>query len=175
MLVVPYALFTIPLMLSLLAYVGEVVSDWTECVILRFHKLIHGEKPLKHKLIKKWLCLFVILWLVCISLLVDLALEIKMKGQSASILWIDGLYGSFVTYTTIGYGDMSYLADGLSFYGYYLIFGLSAVSGLSNVTLELVGTFKFRCHRRHNCCCFQYPEKEIEEGQNAVEVDVAPL
>ena len=175
MLVIPYALITIPLMLSLLTFVGAVISLWTENAINCLHKLIRGDKELRHKFAMKFFCLFVILLLAMLSLLTDIALEFHVSGVTATAV-LHGVYFAFVTFTTIGYGDLTYFASGFSLYSYHLLFGLSAVSGLSNILIEVVE--KAKCNRNSGTkrCCCTYVDNEataetVPETNGAVEIE----
>ena len=155
-------------MLSLLSYVGAVVSEWTEIVMYCVHKLIKGDKPLKYKTVKQCFYLFILLWLIIIAFITDLLFEIKLSGSDYKISWLDGFYFSFVAYTTIGYGDISDPADAVNFYLYYLILGLAAVSGLSNSCIAAAERLKFRCGRS-KCCCCVYIEDDTEENIETLE------
>ena len=165
MLVIPYALITMPLMLSLLAYVGALVSEWIEKLMHCVHRIVNGSKPLRYKLIIQFPLLLIILFVTMLSLYTDLATEFKLDGIKPLSL-LDGLYFTFVTFTTIGYGDMPEFANGVTFYSFHLIVGLSAVSGLSTILIALAE--KFRCRTGSICCCV-YVEDELA---NVTEPDV---
>ena len=165
LLVIPYALITMPLMLSLLAYVGIVISDWVERIMHSVNRLIRGDKTLRYRLLMQSFFLVIVLLLAMISLHTDLALEFQLSGMRP-VGMLDGLYFAFYSFTTIGYGDPFGLASGLNFYGYHLIFGLAAVSGLSNTFLAIADRLKFTCTANSLCCCCVYVEDET--------ADVAP-
>ena len=167
MLVIPYALITIPLMLSLLAYVGAVISEWIDKFMQCVHRIINGDKPVRYKLVKQCLFLLIVLFLTMLSLYTDLLVEFYLQGvKPLSVL--DGLYFTFVTFTTIGYGDMAEFANGLKFYSFHLIVGLSVVSGLSTIFIALAEKLKFRCSTGSICCC-AYVE---DEPANITKADV---
>ena len=163
LLVIPYALVTMPLMLVLMAKVGAIASALTEKLISCINRFFKGSRPIKYKLVKETFFLFVILWLACFAFLLDIAWEAHALDYQLNTSWLDGLYFSFVTFTTIGFGDITQYADSISFYGFYLVIGLAVVSGLSNSLMALVKKLEFNHGPNSNCCCcFLYVEDETE-------------
>ena len=97
-----------------------------------------------------------------ISLHTDLSIEFQLSGKR-TVGIVDGLYFAFFSFTTIGYGDPFGLASLSSFYGYSLLFGLAAVSGLSNTFLATVDRLKVQCTANSLCCCCVYVEDETAD------------
>lgn len=161
LLLIPYALLTIPIMASFLSYTGSILVGWTESLMVFIHRRFKKHQPLKYKSIKETFYLFILMLLI-----IFLAI-INVSGYSFFSSYLDALYFFVVTFTTIGYGDITDPADTEEFYGVELMFGLSVVSSLVDAFLGLAAKFELRCGRRQNCLCCTYSEDEINVEPSA--------
>lgn len=160
MLLIPYALITIPLMLSFLAYVGSLVSRWTEAAMQCVHKLVKGEKPLHYKPLKRCFYLFLAFWIVSLILLLDYVFKPEMFESQGSARWLDGFYFMFVTFTTIGFGDITGPANDVKFFMLTFVFGLVMISGFLDSFMSLSGRIEFSLTGNSGCCCLHYTDDE---------------
>ena len=155
MLVIPYALVTIPLMLTLLASFGTIASSWAEGIMLLVHRITRGNKPLRYRLIKRCFYLYIVVWIAS-------AFFYSVAASSPYVL--DTFYFIQVTFSTIGFGDIEGPANKIDFYVYWLIFGLAAFSGFADSVLAAAPRVKFGVKRGNASFCFRYIEDEELEG-----------
>ncbi len=159
MLVIPYALFGIPMVLAYLASIGSIVSKWTTSIMMRMHKLIKGNKPLKYKSLKHCLYMYIAMWVITVLAVLDFVFIPNMLKS-----WLDGLYFYFVTFTTIGFGDIVGPATDVSFYGVKLFFGLSIISGVVDSFLKLIEHVEIDVTCK-SCSC-RYTEEDNQDDAN---------
>ena len=155
LLLIPYALLTIPVTVSFLSYTGSILVGLTEILMIFIHKRFKKHKPLKYKSIKETFYLFIFMLLI-----IFIAIA-KVSKYSFFTSYLDALYFFVVTYTTIGFGDITDPADVEEFYGVELMLGLSVVSSLVDSFLGLTSKFELRCGTRQNFLCCTYNEDDI--------------
>ncbi|XP_065068475.1 potassium channel subfamily K member 5-like [Rhopilema esculentum] len=165
LLTIPYALVTIPAMLSFLAYVGSVVSSWVENLMLCVHRLIKGNKPLRYKLVKRVIYMYIVVWIAGLLFAADFIFNSLYFQASSQESWINALYFAFVTFSTIGFGDISEPANDSKFYGLTLIVGLASFSGFADSILAASSRVKFGFKKNYTFYFFHYIEDE-ELAQN---------
>ncbi len=81
--------------------------------------------------------------------------------------WLDGIYFYFVTFTTIGFGDIIGPSAELDFYGINLFFGLSIISGVVDSFLNLTEHIQIDVTCKGLSC--RYIEDDNEEEIDAQE------
>ena len=163
MLVIVYALITIPMMLSFLGFIGSIISGYAECLMKCIHKMLKGDRPLRYKYIKKTFYFFIFMILYTYIPIPGFVHDVTVVDS-----YLNAFYFFFVTFTTVGYGDIVAPAEDVSFYATNLGFGLAAVSAVIDSILELRNNLKFGCKRTNNCCYFHYMEDEEEQNDGEV-------
>ena len=157
---IPYALIGIPMMLAYLSYIGSVLSDWTDQVMRCIHKIVKGNRPLKYKRLKHCFYLFIGMWLVIVCALLEFVF-------SPTLSWLDGLYFYFVTFTTIGFGDIVEPASAIQFYLIKLFLGLSIASGVVDSLLDLRHWIGWGSHGgTQKCLCCHYIEETEDNAED---------
>ena len=153
LLVIPYALVTIPLMLSFLAFVGSLISKWADAALLLVHKCTKSKKPLRYKEVKRCFCLFITFWVVSMIVMSGYIGIPNAFKSTGAMRWLDGMYFLFVTFSTIGFGDMSGPAQDPSFFMWNFAVGLAAMSGFTDSFISLISSIEFtsRHGTRHYC------------------------
>ena len=119
-------------MLILLNYTGKMVQDLTNWIIK--HCCRSGEDD-KNKNLKTFIILFVLLSILIISGASEAKNHSKMR-----LPWIDGIYFYFVTYSTIGYGDITspLYYTSMGFGGSRILFGLALVSAIIDLSIKFM-------------------------------------
>eukprot|EP00112_Aurelia_sp_Birch-Aquarium-sp1_P013034 Seg275.11 transcript_id=Seg275.11/GoldUCD/mRNA.D3Y31 product="Potassium channel subfamily K member 5" protein_id=Seg275.11/GoldUCD/D3Y31 len=166
MLVIVYALITIPMMLSLLGLFGSLISGYAEGLMKCIHKIVKGDRPLRYKYIKKTFYFFIFMVLYTYIPIPGFIYDVTILDS-----YLNAFYFFFVTFTTVGYGDIVAPAEDASFYATNLLFGLAAVSAVIDSILDLKNKLKFGCKRTNSCCCFHYIEDDEEQNEEEVEED----
>lgn len=99
-----YALFGIPLFLVVLKDGGEIINKhFTKAVITVEKFLFRTEQPQNVK--GKVLCVFAFAMLLCI---LALAARVYTYPKYGNPSYIDALYVLFITFTTVGFGDITF-------------------------------------------------------------------
>ena len=99
-----YALFGIPLFLVVLKDGGEVINKHiTKAVKMVEKNLCRTEQPQNVK--GKVLCVFVFAMVLCI---LALAAKVYSFPKNGNPTYIDALYVLFITFTTVGFGDITF-------------------------------------------------------------------
>ena len=164
MLLIPYALLTIPMMLTYLAFIGSMVSKWAEEVMFLVHRCIKGDKPLRYKLLKRSLYLFLAFWIVSVIAMANYGTAPTAFESTGAMRWLDGFYFMLVTFTTIGFGDLTGPADDIGFFTWYFAVGLAVISGFMDSMVSLTDRVKFSLRGGKRCFCIHYvaDDDEIE-------------
>lgn len=89
-----YSLFGIPLAALLLQATGNVIFALISTTIVAFEKKVKNSSEVRNTEFKSLVASFILLWLVILSF-----------GATEEV-YFDGVYGWFITLTTIGYGDV---------------------------------------------------------------------
>lgn len=168
LLVIPYALVAIPITLSFLSYIGINVSQLFTWIMLTVHKCMKGSRPLRHKLIKRCIYLFILFWAACCFTLLDFMFEPKAFRSEGLQRWLDGLYFMFVTYSTIGFGDLTGPANNTQFFkSIWFFFGLAVVSGLFDSLVTLYSNMRLTWTGGSSvCCCLNIGEDDTTSSQD---------
>ena len=153
LLTIPYALISIPVVLSHLAFVGSMVSKFIEWIMLRVHKCIKGNKPLRCKALKRCFYLYILLFLISFIMLNTYVHTPNMFESRGAMRWLNGFYFIFVTYTTVGFGDINGPADDHKFYTNWFFIGLAVASGLFDSLVSLINEINFDIHADNAICC----------------------
>ena len=159
-------------MLYMLNYLGKSIKDMTNCIIKYCSRKLgkKNEEELgnpRDQAIKTTVILFIILWLLLLTGIINL----KYYGLK-DISFIDSIYFYFVTYSTIGYGDITspIMATDIGYAGISLLIGLSILSALIELCLDLLkrpqrqGETNKR-NTRQCCCCISISHKISREHQ----------
>ena len=164
--VIPFALISIPLVLTRLAFVGSLVSAFVKWIMLRVRKCIKGTKPLRYKHLKRCLYLFLLFWLVCHIAVSSFLAEQHVFKSHRSLNLLDGLYFLFVTYTTIGFGDITGPANSPRFYITWFFVGLALASGLFDSLVSLLRKVHLTSRSdASRCCCNNDDDSESAENE----------
>ena len=154
LLTIPYALLSMPVVLSYLALVGSLISKFVEWIMMHVHRCIKGDKPLRYKHVKRCIYLFILFWLFSLLAVNSYVYNPLMFQSSGAMRWLDGLYFIFVTYTTVGFGDITGPAYDVSFYTNWFFPGLALASGLIDSIVSLIDSFNFSSRTDGvSCCC----------------------
>jgi len=162
----PYCLVGIPIMLFFLGYIGKLITELSYKIVEFLHCRRNGggQMQISHKELKSFLVTFTLLWLHIIFEAIISHYAINEKDR---LTMIDGIYFFFVSFTTIGYGDItSPMKQAL--FEFRLYIGLSLMSGVVNSALEYYQAFSQRRNEqnrgRKGCCC-----KVGHTGSGAIE------
>lgn len=168
LLVIPYALITIPLMLSYLALVGSIVSSWVECAMRLVHRCIKGDKPQRYAHLKRCTCLFIAFWILGAVILSSYISGSYYFSSQGALKWLDGFYFVFITFTTIGFGDITGPANDVGFFTWRFAVGLAIISGFIDTFMAASERLNFSFRRRTNFCCIHYKEDDESEAVSAM-------
>lgn len=140
-----YALFGIPLFLLVLKGGGELINKHiTKAVITVEKRLFRTEQPQNIK--GKVLCVFAFAMVLCILLM---AVKVYKFPRCGNPTYIDALYVLFTTFTTVGFGDITF--EGTSKSIPVALLGLTLVSTIINaisVWFENRGTVRcIKCYK----------------------------
>ena len=172
LLVIVYASISMPVALSYLANVGAVVSKFIEWIMLRVHTCVKGDKPLRYKNMKRWLYLFIIFWLVCLVVVLNYVFVTNAFMSTGAKRWLDGFYFMFVTFTTIGFGDVIGPSFDFSFYISWFFLGLASSSALVDSFMSLMDQTKFSLRAENAvCCCLTCNEEDTTTTATPEEAD----
>ena len=99
-----YALFGIPLFLFVLKDGGEIINKHITKAVIKVEKnLFRTEQPQNVK--GKVLCVFAFAMVLCI---LALAARVYTFPNYGNPTYIDALYVLFITFTTVGFGDITF-------------------------------------------------------------------
>ena len=99
-----YALFGIPLFLVVLKDGGEIINKHITKAVIKVEKnLFRTEQPQNVK--GKVLCVFAFAMVLCI---LALAARVYTFPNYGNPTYIDALYVLFITFTTVGFGDITF-------------------------------------------------------------------
>ena len=132
-LLIPYALIGIPIHLYFLVSIGRIITNVLRFVI-KTAALLTCKKQMKHGEMN--LVAFSLMVLLLASLMSLTALIYCFLDN-----WrlIDGFYFSFVTFSTIGYGDIIPARNsGSKIFIAYLEFGLAIVAGVVDSFISVI-------------------------------------
>ena len=151
----PYCIIGIPLMLFFLGDIGKLITDLSNKIVEMFHcrRNSNGETEISHKELKSFLVTFTLLW---IMIIIETLFSHYLPDEESRLTMTDGIYFFFVSYTTIGYGDItSPMRQPL--FEFRLYIGLSLMSGVVNSALAYYQKFSQRREERNRrgkkCCC----------------------
>lgn len=134
-----YALFGIPLFLVVLKDGGELINKYiTKAVITVEKNLFRTEQPQNVR--GKVLCVFAFAIVLCI---LALAAKVYTFPEYGNPTYIDALYVLFMTFTTVGFGDITFEGTGGSMP--LTLLGLALMSTIINaisVWFENRGTLR---------------------------------
>lgn len=144
-------------MLFLLAYIGQLFSQLCITIVemLSCSRRQNGQHDIKYKEFKSFAIMFLLLWLFIIFEALQSAYFPQSK--TGQLRFLDGIYFYFVSFTTIGYGDITSPMDETMFET-RLYIGLSLMSGVVSSALEFYQQFserRERAARNKKCCCFK--------------------
>ena len=146
-------------MLSFLGFIGSIISGYAEGLMNCVHKMLKGDTPIRYKYIKKIFYFFIFMIFYTYVPIPGLMGDVTILDS-----YLNAFYFFFVTFTTVGYGDIVAPAEQIGFYTNNLGFGLAAVSAVIDSILELRNKLNFGCKGTNNCCCFHYIEDEAEQN-----------
>ncbi|KAL9955953.1 hypothetical protein ACROYT_G037360 [Oculina patagonica] len=165
-----YALFGIPLFLLVLKGGGELLNNLiTKAVIAVEKRFFKREQPQNIKV--KVLCVFALGMVLCILLV---AVKVYMFPKYGNPTYIDSLYVLFMTFATVGFGDITFVGsnEGIP----VTLLGLTLVSTIINaisVWLENRGTDScVKCFKRNatsSVCIESNHTAEIEHNPEGTE------
>lgn len=140
-----YALFGIPLFLVVLKDGGELINKYiTKAVITVEKNLFRTEQPQNVR--GKVLCVFAFAIVLCI---LALAAKVYTFPEYGNPTYIDALYVLFMTFTTVGFGDITFEGTGGSMP--LTLLGLALMSTIINaisVWFENRGTLRcIKCYK----------------------------
>ena len=140
-----YALFGIPLFLVVLKNGGEIINKHiTKAVTTVEKKLFRTEQPRNVK--GKVLCVFAFAMALCIF---AIAAKVNKFPKYGHLTYIDSLYVLFMTFTTVGFGDITF--GGTSKSIPIALLGLTLMSTIINamsVWFENRGTVRcIKCYK----------------------------
>jgi len=140
-----YALFGIPLFLVVLKDGGEIINKHiTKAVTTVEKKLFRTEQPQNVK--GKVLCVFAFAMALCI---LAIAAKVNKFPKYGHLTYIDSLYVLFMTFTTVGFGDITF--GGTSRSIPIALLGLTLMSTIINaisVWFENRGTVRcIKCYK----------------------------
>ena len=163
LLLIPYALVTIPLMMWFLKFVGSLISKWAESTILLFHRCIKGDKPMRHKLLKRCMYTFLTFWVLCVIVMAENIAGPTSFKSTGAMRWLDGFYFLLVTFSTVGFGDITGPAQNPAFFMWNFVVGLAAASGFTDSFLSLIDRVEFASKQHCPYCCIQYKADDFDE------------
>ena len=142
-------------MLFFLGYIGKLITELSYKIveILHCRRNSGGQIQISHKELKSFMVTFILLWL---DIIFEAMISHYALNEEDRLTMIDGIYFFFVSFTTIGYGDITspmkqYLFE------FRLYIGLSLMSGVVNSALEYYQAFNQRRNERNRgrkgCCC----------------------
>ena len=164
----PYCLIGIPIMLFFLGYIGNLIAELSSNIVVILHcrRDSNGQRIVKHKELKSFFVTFMLLWLF---IFIEALASHYLPEKDERLTMVDGIYFYFVSFTTIGYGDITSPMN-QHIFEFRLYLGLSLMSGVVNSALEFYQKFNQRRAERNQgrkkCCC---------SGQHhAGSVDIGP-
>lgn len=166
----PYCLIGIPIMLFFLGYIGQMISLLSSAIVKIFYwkKVRSGPYEIPHKELKSFIVVFTLLW--AFILLEALTSHYLPEKDENRLSIVDGIYFFFVSFTTIGYGDITSPMDE-HFFEFRLYLGLSLMSGVVNAALEFYQKVserrEERSQGRKKCCCV------VQHGSGSIDVEPA--
>lgn len=165
-----YALFGIPLFLLVLKGGGELINKLiTKAVIIVEKSFLRKEQPRNIK--GKVLCVFAVSMVLCIVLA---AVKVYKFPKNGNPTYIDSLYVLFMTFATVGFGDITFAGnnDGVL----VALLGLTLVSTIINaisVWFENRGTERcvkcFKGNATNSVCNESNHTAEIEHDAEGTE------
>ena len=116
-------------------YLGKILTDGISAALHLVNRLCKKTNVLKYKDVLTFLILFMLLWLWIILGAVEAA-----NAHYINISYIDAIYFYFVTYSTIGYGDIvsPFWTTDQRFGSFRIYFGLAMLSGVVESLLVLL-------------------------------------
>ena len=160
-------------MLFFLAYIGQLLSQLCVKIVEIFScsRRHDGQYEIKYKEFKSFAIMFLLLWLFI--LFEALQSAYFPQSQTGKLRFLDGIYFYFVSFTTIGYGDITSPMDETMF-EIRLYIGLSLMSGVVSSALEFYQKFserRERAARKKKCCCLK--QGHVAEFDDSAEERVA--
>ena len=142
-----YALLGIPFFLLVLKGIGELINHIITKAIISFEKKLLGrEQPQNIK--EKALCVFAVAMVVLILLI---AAKIYAFPKYGNPTYIDSLYVIFITFTTVGFGDITFVDSSVNVP--VTLLGLTLVSTTINaISVWLENSGEQETNRCMNCC-----------------------
>ena len=171
----PYCLVGIPVMMFFLSYIGKILSELCSRFVLLLSYLVNKTKAdeVTHKELKTCFVTFILLWT---WILLEAAQNNLRTDFPLSI--VDGIYFYFVSFTTIGYGDItSPMKQPL--FEFRLYIGLSLMSSNVNSFLEFYQKVKAIRRQEGGCCRSHTRQADIGEKDESLvitnrELDMEP-
>lgn len=161
----PYCLIGIPLMLFFLGYIGQLIAALSNAVVEALHHRINHtrQSEIAHKELKSFFVTFAMLWTFII---IETVAAHYLPKKEDRLTIVDGIYFFFVSFTTIGYGDITSPMNETLF-EFRLYIGLSLMSGVVNAALEFYQKFSERRAEGNRegtkvCCCRKHNNRRVE-------------
>lgn len=147
-----YALIGIPIALAMLSAAAEIGIHKLSKIIVIFERNILRRRNVKQDNLKTFFAA-----LISFSLSIIISSLISTNDDLDNMTWVDALYYYFISFTTIGYGDIPVdrsVYSGWKFLIYIpialcLIFGLALMATL----LSLASRILIKGQWRRLCCC----------------------
>eukprot|EP00794_Sanderia_malayensis_P015767 gene15767-17358_t len=149
----PYCLVGIPAMLFFLAYIGKMLADISSFFVTKTSCTATNTNSVKYKELKSFIVTFVILWA---WILIEAAF-LHLQKDGSSLSFVDGVYFFFVSFTTIGYGDITSPTT-QPLFEFRLYVGLSLMSATVNSFQEfyqkkISNQSASQQRKKKLCCC----------------------
>lgn len=171
-----YALFGIPLFLVVLKDGGEIINKHITKAVITVEKSLFGtEQPQNVK--GKVLCIFAFAMVLCI---LALAAKVYTYPKYGNPTYIDALYVLFITFTTVGFGDITF--EGSSRSIPIALLGLTLMSTIINAisiwfenrgSVRCINCYKVNvtssaCSESMNHTADMYVEKQVPAANEEV-------
>ena len=168
----PFILIGIPTMLFFLGYVGQLLAELCSKIVelLSCRRTHSGEYQIAHKELKSFLVIFIFLWAY---ILLEAMVNSYYPDPELRLSFLDGVYFYFVSFTTIGYGDITAPMT-QPLFEFRLYVGLSLMSGVVSAALDLsqkIAPRRIGGDREGKCCCKMHQQScDIEPAVEMVVV-----
>ena len=178
LILIPYAMIGIPIVMVVLSHVAKTLQAFVKCLI----QFCSGKRMTKDERSEKMeletaLILFTLLWIWIIAG----AIEVKYRND-INLSFTDGIYFYFITYATIGYGDITRPIDytDIGFGGPRLFIGLSLLAGILDSFVAFLERKNLMGRSQNDgiddscclCCCCQKRSKFNSEATHKSEDEI---